>query len=384
MEKINHKIILFFLFLQPLLDSLIVLIPSVPISTMIRGLFFIYVLVYLLREKQFRKLTIVMIVTMLIYFLYHHFYLHSSILDSCTSIFKFYYLSIIILFFSQPKVENIDKYLMIILLEYVAIYLLSYLFHIGYNNYLPTDGKTGYRGLFNSINEYSAILVVLYYMVFDLLKQKKIMLILVSILLFIISYLTGTKVLLGGLIFIILLKLLPMAIKTWKKQRMVVKILSILLCISLLVVLGYGFTLTNTYKNMLVQAEFFKVNTIFSMKGINKVLFNDRLTFLMKNHHYFLTQNIIIKLLGFGHFNPFKLVEIDLFDILYRYGIIGFIIEMITFVFYFHKGKEKKIDFIPFFLLMVISLTSGHVLLSPNVSIYIAISLLRRNEKMLK
>jgi len=133
---------------------------------------------------------------------------------------------------------------------------------------------------------------------------------------------------------------------------------------------------------MIVQANFFKVNNILSMDGINRVIFNNRLTFLNENHLYFIKQKLKNILFGIGYDNPLKLVEIDFFDILYRYGIIGISIIIFIFINIFRKTKISKINLLAIIILILISLTSGHVLISPAVSIYFGIIMWINNSEV--
>ncbi len=131
---------------------------------------------------------------------------------------------------------------------------------------------------------------------------------------------------------------------------------------------------------MQVQQDFFKVDNIFSLEFINRVIYNDRLTFLDDNYTYYKNQNIDKKLLGISiNNNDIKMVEIDIFDILFRYGIVGiilFVSSIITINF-----KEIKVyDKISMILLVIISLTSGHVLIYPAVSIYFSLAVAKDKE----
>ena len=68
-----------------------------------------------------------------------------------------------------------------------------------------------------------------------------------------------------------------------------------------------------------------------------------------------------------------KDAEIDVFDIFYSIGILGFMIYLVFFVLVINKAKLKGIYAYLFWLLILISLFSGHVLLSPMTSSYLAI-----------
>lgn len=141
----------------------------------------------------------------------------------------------------------------------------------------------------------------------------------------------------------------------------------------------YLFFQTSTYHNMVVQAKFFKIRNLFSFEGINKVIFNDRLHFLILNHTYFIKQDFLQWLLGIGYVNPLKLVEIDVFDILYRYGILGIIIMVFTFIYLGRNIITNKTCVFAFVLLFLIALTSGHVILYPAVAIYLGIIVILAN-----
>lgn len=266
-------------------------------------------------------------------------------------------------------------------LLFLGIYLFSYLFKIGANAYLPTDGKSGFKGLFSSINEFSAIIVCLLPIAVNYLRSKKNYKVLIIILICssIASLLIGTKVLMGGIIFTILY-LIWNEKNFFLRQSKKIKIMVISLFVILITISGFLFTKTRTYKNMQVQQDFFKVDNIFSLEFINRVIYNDRLTFLDDNYTYYKNQNIDKKLLGISiNNNDIKMVEIDIFDILFRYGIVGiilFVSSIITINF-----KEIKVyDKISMILLVIISLTSGHVLIYPAVSIYFSLAVAKDKE----
>ena len=137
---------------------------------------------------------------------------------------------------------------------------------------------------------------------------------------------------------------------------------------------SFLFTKTRTYQNMVVQNSFFKVDKVLSLDFLNRVIYNDRLSFLSDNYNYFKKQNIIKILFGIGLANnDIKMVEIDIFDIIFRFGIIGFIIYIIPIILSISWNKLRKVDKISLILFLIISLTSGHVLIYPAVSIYIAL-----------
>lgn len=372
----KEEIIIFiFLLLGPILD--IMPYYNLPVNIIIRGIYLLGIIGIMLFKKRNLKLLIPLLIFSIVEFIYQLSYLDLSISDSISNTFKFLYLPVSILYFKDFEFKKYDKrkILSIIMFTYVSIYLFSYITKIGSSAYEESDGKTGYRGLFNSINEFSAIIIGILPLVIDYFdSKKKYLLIFLTIFsVGICSLLLGTKVLLLGIIIIILFYLFKERQKVFFNRSRINKMLIITFSILLIITAALLFTRTNVYKNMKIQQDFFEVDNILSYNYLNKVLFNNRLSFIQTNFNYFKTCDIVEMILGIGLSNPIvKLVEIDVFDIIFRYGLIGFVL----FTFIISKSRFNKFNSyekLSFILLILISLTSGHVLLYPNVCIYIGL-----------
>ena len=191
----------------------------------------------------------------------------------------------------------------------------------------------------------------------------------------------GTKVTLGGIVLVILYFVIPKLYRKWKRFSVASKSLSIAICCAVLLLGCYLLPFTTTYQNMVIQAEFFQVDRIFSLDFINRVLFNDRLSFLAINWNEFLLANPIEWLFGVGFNTAYKLVEIDFFDVLFRYGIVGWILLFLPLVLVIWKLPKKSVYFFSLVLLILISCTSGHVLIYPAVAIYFGFPILFSKKK---
>lgn len=381
MNKIIEKVLLIFLLIQPFLDVVATTNYSI-LNIIVRGLFILLIVIYLLFNKKNIAILISTLVSGLILFGIN-IYFNLGIVTSISNVMKLYYLPITILFFVNIK-NNIDnKIITYVLFIYLILFLSSYIFGFGYNNYKLSDGKQGFRGIFNSINEISAIIIGLFPLALNYLKNKSnyIISILLIVFAFLVALLTGTKVLMIGLFIIIIFIYIKSAIKIFKNMSTIKKIISIIV-ISIIILGGiYLLTYTRFYKNMLVQQKFFKSYNILSIDFINKVLFNNRLTFLKDNFLFYKSQKLINIIFGIGYSNQsIKLVEIDIFDILFRFGIFGLISFIVPIIYIVKKIKLDKISLFSIILLILISLTSGHVLLSPNVSIYFGYIILINNK----
>ena len=98
-------------------------------------------------------------------------------------------------------------------------------------------------------------------------------------------------------------------------------------------------------------------------------------TFFFELHNKFQYEDISGKILGMGRqkIMSIKDAEIDIFDIFYSIGWLGFSVYLIIFLFAISKVKLKGIYAYLFYLLLVISFFSGHVLISPMTSSYLAV-----------
>lgn len=381
MNKIIEKVLLIFLLIQPFLDVVATTNYSI-LNIIVRGLFLLLIVIYLLFNKKNIAILISTLVSGLILFGIN-IYFNLGIVTSISNVMKLYYLPITILFFVNIKNSIDNKIITYVLFIYLILFLSSYIFGFGYNNYKLSDGKQGFRGIFNSINEISAIIIGLLPLALNYLKNKSnyIISIMLIVFTFLVALLTGTKVLMIGLFIIIIFIYIKSAIKVFKNMSTIKKIISIIV-ISIIILGGiYLLTYTRFYKNMLVQQKFFKSYNILSIDFINKVLFNNRLTFLKDNFLFYKSQKLINIIFGIGYSNQsIKLVEIDIFDILFRFGIFGLIGFIVPIIYIVKKIKLDKISLFSIILLILISLTSGHVLLSPSVSIYFGYIILINNK----
>lgn len=374
-----ESLLIIFLLLGPILD--VGAYYNLPVNILVRGIYLLIIIVLLIKDKKNIKLLSTLLIFSIIQILFQKVYLNFSLSDAISNVFKFLYLPVSILYlkdYSFKKYKK-EKILSIIIFTYIGLYLFSYITRIGGNAYLETDGKSGFKGLFSSINEFSAIIVGLLPIVTIYLKERKqkLLLFMIIILSLICSLLVGTKVLLAGTIITVMYLLFQERDNLFIRKSLIKKILIISFSIIIVLIGILLFTKTRTYQNMTVQQDFFKANNFYDY--LNHVVFNDRLSFVVNNFNYYKSTNIFKYLFGIGINNySVKMVEIDLFDILFRYGIIG----ICLFIFTLRKipfNKLKQEEKFSFVLLILISLTSGHVLIYPNVCIYIGLITSRNN-----
>ena len=202
-----------------------------------------------------------------------------------------------------------------------------------------------------------------------------------------VMVLVGTKTLfLGiGLVFtLFILKGLKKNVQSFSKKRKSLMILAIglfLLTSSLLI------PKTPVYKNFKVTLNYYQIHSMkdfVSIDTIDKVIFSTRLSFLKNVHSYYKEREVKEKLFGIGitKINKIKDIEIDVLDIFYSIGIIGFLIWFLFMILSIRKSKLEGIYQLSLFLFLFISLFSGHILNKPMVSTFISLlPLLNKNKK---
>lgn len=392
MQKKIDKSILLFLILQPFLDVL----TSIgihnnwkgSISLLIRGAFFIFVLFYLVIKKKEKKGVFALIFYLIIEMFYFYSSTTNALFSEAFNLIKLFYLPFLLLFFYHYENKSINEKLMTMLyFIYMNLIIIPYIFNIGFD--IVYENKEGYLGLFYGGNELSALFIGLLPIVLNfILAQKNLFLKLFFFLeIVMVMVLVGTKTLfLGiGLVFtLFILKGLKKNVPSFSKKRKSLMILAIglfLLTSSLLI------PKTPVYKNFKVTLNYYQIHSMkdfVSIDTIDKVIFSTRLSFLKNVHSYYKEREVKEKLFGIGitKINKIKDIEIDVLDIFYSIGIIGFLIWFLFMILSIRKSKLEGIYQLSLFLFLFISLFSGHILNKPMVSTFISLlPLLNKNKK---
>lgn len=416
MKKINKwlechitHIILTFLFLQPVIDVLTgisnhYLSISFNISSILRLFFFffcIYYLVILDHQKAKKK----NILYLLIYFIYFMFYFISVLISKGSDVVVYeiqnnlniFYFPIVFIglnsILKQYHVSISLKHIVYLFCIYLIFVMIPNIFHLGFSSY--EHSKVGSIGWFLSANTIGSILSILLPLVLIYVFQQKgskifkILIIICSIFVF---FSIGTKVPVLSALVLILMNILYFVIH-WIQEKKYKNICAIL-C-ALVVLVGATFFLlpkTSFYKNIIIHKEFLGIQNyteIFTQyERIDHFIFSQRLTFLKNTSRNYQKSNWYQKLLGIGFIENYgtdqvsmKTIEMDYFEIFYRSGFIGCIIYFIIFVpslcYCFKKIKNFNLLNIEYFtillLILLLSLFQGHILVTPSVSIYVAL-----------
>ena len=367
MKKIFDKLVLILLIIQPILDVITYLqINSnssfLSVSIVFRSLIVILAFLYLLIHKSERKFLIFFILYIVLDIALNLFRGDSFIGEAYGLSIIFYYI-VLGHFFSKYKNDLItDRLITYIYLIYLTILVVTRLIF----------GKIS----FNSVNDVSSILIGLSPIVINYLIRKKnygLGLIILGELIGAILIL-GTKTTFFGFIIVLLYFIIRYIKNNYKKFSKKKVILLVCILIIAVPLISYIFVNSYAFERIMKNINYFKAYKL-DYYFINKVIFSRRLEFLIDLYNLYIKSSVLTLIIGIGStfLNSFKYVEMDIFDIFFRIGILGTIVYLIMFICLLRKNKLKSVYLFSMILFIFISLFSGHVFISTCVSIYPAI-----------
>lgn len=350
-------------------------------------LFFIYYLIVISKYK-YKNYFLLFLLAIVFYLFTYSQLMNFSFLEIKQAL-KVFYFPIILLSFISIQKETTKKLLkdsiLIALGIYAAIIIMGQLTNTAFNSY--SGVKLGTTGYFSAANEIGAIISILLPFVFNYVFNKVNLKKISYFLLIIIAILfLGTKT---PIISFIICSIYCI-IKVINKQNFFKIIFISLITI---VFLFISLTFTPFYKNLKIHANFLEA------KNISEIVVNpgkwdhfflgSRFEFLKNNTEFYINSSINNKLIGIGYESYPKLVEMDFFDILYRQGIVGFLMVIVigSNVFILNRKNYNKEYNLVFGLIILISFIVGHVLVAPAVSTFVALILcfsLRRDNDEIK
>ena len=368
------KLLVMFLYFLPFIDLLTSIATwesKASIGLILKGLFVIIASIYLFyknyKKKEYWYLYGIFIIYFLLYGSYLVFNKPNTIFIEFINVIKIFYFPFLVLFFSQCENKELSKKLFFYYsLCFLLMYLIPYPLGLGHNINEIYENKNLYLSYFYVGNELVNIFVLVLPIGFLYLKDKKrIYLLGYLILIFLMILLLGTKTMYLSFLFVI-------GYFLFKKREMFKKYLVIVLILLLLL------PQSSLYKNIKTSLEYYhiqNVSDLLTFQNIDNVIYSNRLSFVYNLHKNYQKEDISGKIFGMVRqkIMTMKDAEIDVFDIFYSIGILGFMIYLVFFVLVINKAKLKGIYAYLFWLLILISLFSGHVLLSPMTSSYLAI-----------
>lgn len=293
------------------------------------------------------------------------------------------------------KLNTVKKIILNNLYYTPLLFLLSYILDIGRISY--ENSGLGFKGTFLSLNSINVSMIVLYIFAVDgLVRNKnKIKWLILTITLVIPMVLLGTK---SSLIFIVFVPVVYLLLNINVKVRF--KLSSFLVyywsfyifSIVFLVWINLETDTNDSYIDQILYRQRF----LFENRDFISYLFSGRNWLLETGiYHFFKDVSILKILFGVGYFNihndiaiswgmglnDVRPVELDIFDILFSYGVLGVIFTYGFVVYHFFKGYKyifhKKVQ--PYLVgtlsLLIFSVTGGHVFLEAISSTFLGLCL---------
>ncbi len=290
------------------------------------------------------------------------------ILKPITSISFFIYFKFMMESRPQIFLQSGIKILKVNMIVFVLNILVG-LFGLGYNSYTNMGGF-GHCGYFYSINELSGVILVLYplslFYVHKTYSGKKY--VLFSLLLVFVSVILATKT---SSVMAVITSLLIAYVYGTKIEKKLVIIVSLVLVICVIAYLGI--ILSSNIKA--IQEFTYHMGTM----GIIGALTSGRLLRWTDFQILFNKAPLSMKLLGLGEY---RTVEMDIFDSVINCGYIGLVVLIYIYMYMIItpcKSAFKNCIFrkpvqISNYLLIPISIFSGHILFSSMAGMFIALS----------
>lgn len=394
MKKLNNTIktnittiIGVFLIISPFLDLFTSIgikynIDQLTIGIIIRGLFMLLMIYYSIFLKDNKKQTIIflsVIFTYIALFLTKTILTNGNITYETTVIFKTFYFIILSITFINLEKPIDSKYYIACFTTYLLLVFIPNILNIGFNSY--EIAKVGQVGWFNSANEISTILSILtpILIAYLMTKKNKILSVLYLIIIPITFFSIGTKVPILSLAIICGFYFLYSLYKLIRKKD--TKKITFILTGLFIIIISTAILLPKTsfYKNIKIHLEYLEVDNIVEIftdtELIDHFLLGSRLKLLSQNIKTYKESSTIEILLGIGA--EHRQSEMDFFDIFINYGIIGFALIATILIILIIKQKPKYTINTKLSLLLAITIAflSGHVLVSPAVSIFIPLLL---------
>lgn len=401
-----NKILSIFMLIQPVIDLVTgILIHNkinLTIGIIIRALFLLFIVYICLFTYKKKKL----LIPYLIIFIYSLLYIigilvfkdNASLFKEIQGLFRTMYFPILLISLYSIKDDlNISKSVLFSsLVLYLVFIIVPTSLNIGFKSYAIT--KSGTLGFFNSANEISGIISILTPIIFIMFKEtKSIFLKIVFTIVYLIVILTiGTKTPLLSLFVTIFWLYIWLLFKYFKEKKYKLIGLSLLVIIVGLLSLVMVIPKTNFYKNIKTHINYLKIKDVDDVIEnpiiFDHFIFSERLTFLGNKKNIYDNSSFYQKLFGIGYLEnnkETKSIEIDYYDIYYSHGLIGFIVFFSIYIYVLIdliKGKHT-IDFnrcmisISLFLVIILSMFSGHIITAPAVSLFVAIIIIYLKEK---
>lgn len=262
---------------------------------------------------------------------------------------------------------------------YSSLIVLPFITKTGFDSY-AMEGLSGSVGWFVGANEIGMIIgmtMMSNLVIFKENRTRDFYTIIQEFLPLVALLIIGTK---AALVFFVLY-ISTLLVRTYRNTSFRYKLPLLILMIILMIITGL---FTPAVQNLLYVVSISNPNQVLT------ILLSGRLTFLKRTFSNYLDASVISKLFGLGFMTinnkgflvVDKLVEMDIFDILFSTGVVGLVVvfsPMVRLLRSFIKDENKKINWViinTVILSTIFGFLIGHVFSAPSVSIFMSVYVL--------
>ena len=227
---------------------------------------------------------------------------------------------------------------------------------IGYGENTYDDGGFGIKGFFYDGNALGALIFCIFVYFYLTRKKNK----LLTIFFIIIGIIIGTKVSILGIMLYLLF------VNVFGRKKYYTILIIFLISLSLYVL----------YINNVFAYHIEKMKLLYTLyKGnILTIILSGRNIDLLKHIKYYNENfNILQFLFGYGYLSNMKIIELDLFDTFFSYGMLFFSSIFIFYIYIIIKNRHNKKIFLFNVIYLLISMTSGHVWYNTSSALFFGI-----------
>ncbi len=394
MNNITTKYIYLLIFITPYIDILngiqVIIFKSnsnVTFGNVIR-IFLLFFMILLYFNKRSKNLLLKMfgllflIIQQIIFMFFYDINLKNIFLEINFLMKIMYTIILLLIIIENFHLLDVDRLLELVIFSTSCIsivIILSRILNIGAYTYQ----SVGYKGLFLEQNAVTAILVSSIPFIIDKIYkvEKNYKYLYCFFQVFIACFLLGTKTAVSGAILVTGMYLFFFRVE---KKFEFKKIIFLSISISIMLFI-YKF-IWGYFKNTIVL----RWNYFFSNLDFISFILSSRNKTLVESYKFF-SNNILLFFSGNGYINGFNninsfltghaVIEMDIFDIIYFYGVIAGLIILVLLLkpiyTYFlnlkNKCKINKTYMISYLSILFISFFGGHVLLTPMAGTFFAV-----------
>ncbi len=393
------KVILIFLFLMPLLDvfTSFMIHFQERSSYLVLGIKFSFLLFLIVLNLKYQNKKVwwygsAFFLYLIIFFFFvtkdSFFFLEAQGLFR-TFYFPFLFLSLT--FLQKQGMFSITRsQLCLLLFSYLFFLVVPQVFHIGFQSY--AHSKMGGVGWFYSTNEIGGILAILgSFLIQEFFSSKRFILFFLFFFYVFGIFVLGSKAPVLALFIIVGSFFIKFLVTLFQKRDWKKFFVSSILSCFVVILLGFVLYSSSFYKNIKIHLDFLgirEVKELFTFHHIDHFIFSERLSFLLQTHEVYQNQSRSRQVFGMGILESpesgtsMKMIEMDIFDIFYHYGICGLLLFLYPFVSVFQKRKYFFDEIISISLIVLLSFFTGHILVAPSVSLIVTLVLLPKREEV--